>query len=239
MPEEGVRLLRHEDILSFEEIIDFVKVAAAKGIDKIRITGGEPLVRKGVTGLVKMLSEINAIKDISLTTNGILLEDFAKPLADAGLNRVNISLDTVNSDKFRELTRGGNVEKVFKGINAAKLAGLSPIRINCVVDKSSEEPDAVAVKAFCETMGLEVRFIHKMNLVSGNYEAVEGGTGGNCSVCNRLRLSSDGILRPCLFDDIAFNIRKLGAEKAINMAVEAKPEFGTFSINNKFNMIGG
>ena len=239
MPEEGIKLLKHEDILSFEEMISFVKVVVTKGIDKVRITGGEPLIRKGVTHLIKQLSEIKGIKDISLTTNGILLEEFAKPLADTGLQRVNISLDTIDSKKFTELTRGGDITKVFKGIDAAKQAGLTPIKINCVVNESSTEPDAVSVNEFCKTHNLEVRFIHRMILETGTFATVEGGTGGNCSICNKIRLSSDGLIRPCLFNDISFNIRELGNERAIEMALAAKPECGTFSFKNKFNSIGG
>lgn len=239
MPEEGIKLLRHEDILSLEEVAAFAKIAVDKGINKIRITGGEPLVRKGVVSLVKLLSGIEGLKDLSLTTNGILLEEFAKPLAEAGLKRVNVSLDTCDPDRFKELTRGGDITKVVKGIVAAKQAGLVPIKINCVVNNSSQEPDALGVKAFCESMGLEARFIHRMSLDTGRFSVVEGGTGGNCSVCNKLRLSSDGILRPCLFNDVAFNIRELGPEKAIDMALQAKPECGTVSYKNKFNAIGG
>lgn len=239
MPESGIRLLKHEEILSFEEITDFVRVAIDKGIEKVRITGGEPLVRKGVIGLIRMLYDIKSIKDITLTTNGILLEECAIPLAEAGLNRVNVSLDTVDPDRFSELTRGGDIKKVFKGIVAAQKAGLVPVKINCVVNESSGEADAIGVKAFCKTMGLEIRFIHQMSLDTGKFAIVEGGTGGNCSVCNKLRLSSDGYLRPCLFNDVAFNIRQLGAENAIEMALQAKPECGTVSYKNRFNMIGG
>jgi GTP 3',8-cyclase len=239
MPESGIALLKHEDILSFEEITNFVRIAADKGIDKVRITGGEPLVRKGVVGLVKMLSEIKGLKDITLTTNGILLEEYAAPLAEAGLKRVNVSLDTCDADKFTELTRGGDIKKVIRGIVAAQKAGLTPIKINCVVNESAEEFDALGVKAFGKTMGIEVRYIHQMSLETGKFAVVEGGTGGNCSVCNKLRLSSDGLLRPCLFNDVAFNIRQLGSEKAIDMALQAKPECGTVSYKNKFNMIGG
>jgi GTP 3',8-cyclase len=239
MPESGVKLLKHEDILSFEEIADFVRIAVDKGIDKVRITGGEPLVRKGVVGLVSMLSKMKKIKELTLTTNGILLDEYAPQLAEAGLNRVNIGLDTVDADRFTEITRGGDIRKVIKGIVAAQKAGLVPVKINCVVNESSEEADAIGVKEFCNKMNIEVRFIHRMNLENGEYKIVEGGTGGNCSICNKLRLSSDGYLRPCLFNDHAFNIRQLGSEKAIEMALEAKPECGTMSYKNKFNMIGG
>jgi cyclic pyranopterin phosphate synthase len=239
MPEKGIKLLRHEDILSFEEITSFTKTAVENGIDKVRITGGEPLTRKNIVYLVQLLADIDGIKDLSLTTNGILLSEFASPLKDAGLNRVNVSLDTVDADRYKEITRGGDFDRVMRGIAAAEMAGLLPIKINCVVNKSSGEPDALGVKAFCDSRKFNVRFIHQMNLESGEYAPVEGGTGGDCKLCDKLRLSSDGNLRPCLFDDLSFNVRELGSEKAIRMAVEAKPECGTKSVENKFNVIGG
>jgi cyclic pyranopterin phosphate synthase len=239
MPDNGIKPLRHEDILSFEEIVSFTEIAVKKGINKVRLTGGEPLVRKNIVHLIQMLANIDGIKDLSLTTNGILLKEFARPLKDAGLQRVNISLDTVDPDKYREITRVGDLNRVMQGISAAEMAGLRPIKINCVVKKSSGEADALGVKAFCKSRKCDVRFIHQMNLETGEYSPVEGGTGGNCKLCNKLRLSSDGKLRPCLFNDHSFNVRTLGAEKAIRMAIDAKPECGTKSVQNKFNVIGG
>ena len=239
MPEKGIKLLRHEDILSYEEIVSFTRVAVEKGIDKVRVTGGEPLTRKNIAYLIQLLASIDGIKDLSLTTNGILLSDFAMSLKDAGLNRVNVSLDTVDPERFKEITRGGDFHRVMEGIDAAEMAGLLPIKINCVVNRSSDEPDALGVKAFCESRKFGVRFIQQMNLETGEYAPVEGGTGGDCRLCNKLRLSSDGNLRPCLFNDLSFNVRELGSEKAIQMAIEAKPECGTKSVRNKFNAIGG
>ena len=239
MPEKGIKLLRHGDILSFEEIVSFTRVAVEKGVDKVRITGGEPLTRKNIAYLIQLLADIDGIKDLSLTTNGILLEEFAKSLKHAGLNRVNVSLDTVDPERYREITRGGDFDRVMRGISAAEKTGLLPIKINCVVNKSSDEPDALGEKAFCESRKFNVRFIHQMNLETGEYAPVEGGTGGNCSLCDKLRLSSDGRLRPCLFNDLSFNVRELGSERAIRMAIEAKPECGTKSARNTFNAIGG
>jgi GTP 3',8-cyclase len=239
MPAEGIALIGHENILRFEEIIEFTKIAVSKGIDKVRVTGGEPLVRKGVVSFISELSKIKEIKDLSMTTNGVLLEEFAIPLKEAGLQRINISLDTVDPDRYTELTRGGDIKKVVKGMVAAKNAGLLPIKINCVVNESADEADAIGVKAFCETMGFDVRFIHRMRLDQGHFTVVEGGTGGDCSKCNKLRLSSDGKLRPCLFNDIAINIRETDYEKAIDLALAQKPECGTVSKKNKFNEIGG
>jgi len=239
MPAEGIKLLDHANILRFEEILEFAKIAVNKGIDKIRITGGEPLVRKGVVNFIKELSQIKGITDLSMTTNGILLEEFAQPLKEAGLQRINISLDTIDENKFKEITRGGDINKVFRGIDAANKYGLLPIKINCVINESSDEPDAIGVKEFCEKQDIEVRFIHRMNLAKGHFSIVEGGTGGNCALCNKLRLSSDGKLRPCLFNDVSINIREHGFDKAIDMALTLKPECGTASNKNKFNEIGG
>jgi cyclic pyranopterin phosphate synthase len=239
MPADGIKLISHNEILSFEEIIGFTKVAVNKGINKIRITGGEPLVRKGVVNFLKELSLIKGIKDLSMTTNGMLLEEFAKPLKDAGLHRINISLDTIDENRFKEITRGGDIKMVFCGIDAAKKYGLLPIKINCVISRSSDEPDAAGVREFCKKQNIEVRFIHLMNLAKGHFSIVEGGTGGDCSMCNKLRLSSNGKLRPCLFNDVSNDIREHGYEKSIEMALALKPECGTVSSKNKFNEIGG
>ncbi len=239
MPESGITLLNHEDILSFEEIIEVVKEAVTLGISKIRITGGEPLVRKGIVDLVRMISGIPEITDFGLTTNGILLHEFAEPLANAGLHRINISLDTINPVKFREITRIGNLSMVFAGIEAAKKAGLNPIKINCVVKNSSLEQDAQDVKQYCIRNGLEVRFIHEMDLESGCFTVVEGGTGGDCKSCNRLRLTADGMLKPCLFNNIGYDIRKIGIREAFLKAIDTKPERGSINGINRFHNIGG
>ncbi len=239
MPEEGVQLLKHSEILTLEEIFDFVKVAVELGIEKVRITGGEPLIRRNVLELIRNIAALQGIKDLSLTTNGILLEDFAQDLFESGLHRINISLDTLDKDRFYALTRGGDINKVFSGIRAAKLAGLFPIKVNCVVQQHSQEADALAVKAFCEKEGLEARFIHQMQLHTGSFSTVEGGSGGDCSVCSRLRLTSDGKLKPCLFNDLEFDIRKLGFKEALHQATQQKPPCGTHNLTNAFHNIGG
>lgn len=238
MPEEGVKLIRHEDILTYDEITAFTRVAVAEGISKVRITGGEPLVRKGVTELVRMLAEIGGITDLSMTTNGIMLADHAEGLAEAGLMRVNVSLDTMDPEKFRTVTRGGDLRAVLRGIAAAQKAGLRPVKINCVI-KSTPDEEARAVAGYCMREGLEVRFIRQMDLASGTFSVVHGGSGGHCARCNRLRLTSEGILRPCLFSDNGFSIRELGAEEALHRALAAKPERGTANHVNGFYNIGG
>jgi GTP 3',8-cyclase len=239
MPEEGIELLRHEDILSFDEIAGFTEAAVKHGVNKVRITGGEPLVRKGIVTLVKMIAGIDGIADLSMTTNGVLLKDFADDLKTSGLHRVNISLDTADPEKFAYITRGGNVNDVFAGIAAAKKAGLVPVKINCVIIKSKDEEDARQIAEFCLLNKLEIRYIQQMDLVNGHFSTVEGGTGGNCSLCNRLRLTATGKLRPCLFNDLEFDIRKMGYENAIIKAVEFKPECGSSNVTGKFYNIGG
>ena len=239
MPEEGVTLMNHCDILSFEEITEVVKVAVTLGIDKFRITGGEPLVRKDIVTLISKIASVDGIKDLSMTTNGMLLDELALPLKEAGLKRVNISLDTTNRDKFKSITRGGDISSVLRGIEAAKRAGLKPIKINCVVFKSSEEDDAQEVKEFCRINNLQVRFIHQMNLETGEFSVVEGGEGGNCQICNRLRLTANGMVKPCLFDESEFSVRELGAQKALLTALNIKPLNGCLNTKGSFYNIGG
>jgi len=239
MPEEGIKLLRHQDILSYDEITDFTGIAVKNGIRKVRITGGEPLVRKGIVTLVGMISEINRIEDLSMTTNGVLLKNFAKDLKMAGLHRINISLDTIDPARFEYITRGGKIDEVLEGIDAAKKAGIVPVKINCVIRESKDEEDAVGVTEFCIKNNLEIRYIRQMDLVKGHFSTVVGGTGGNCILCNRLRLTANGKLRPCLFNNIEFDIRDLGYEEALLKAVDLKPECGSNNLTGEFYNIGG
>lgn len=238
MPEKNPAMLKHSDILTFEEIQQVVSVAVPLGITKIRLTGGEPLVRKDIIKLVSMIASVEGVQDLAMTTNATLLEKFASPLANAGLHRINVSLDTTDADKFRLITRGGDINKVYRGIAAAKEAGLHPIKINCVV-KGDDRQDAERVKEFGLQEGLEVRFISEMDLQSGHFGIVEGGSGGDCRQCNRLRLTSNGKIKPCLFSDLEYDIRELGIEKAISSALENKPVKGTVNMMNAFHNIGG
>lgn len=239
MPEEGVDMLTHDQILSFEEIVEVVKHGTTLGINKVRITGGEPLVRKGIVNLVQMLAEVRGIIDLSLTTNGILLEKFAKPLAEAGLHRINISLDTIDPERFRQITRGGDINAVLRGIEAAHDSGLRPVKINCVIREDVNEPDAAGVAAWGRERGFDVRFIYLMDLHAGNFSKVIGGEGGDCATCNRLRLTANGSLKPCLFNDRAFDIRSLGVENAFEQALKHKPACGSINTTGEFYNIGG
>lgn len=196
-------------------------------------------MRRDIETLVSMLAEIDGIEDLALSTNGILLADHAWSLAGAGLDRVNVSLDTVNPDTYRRITGGGGIHRVFAGIEAARTAGLEPVKLNCVVKSSSSEPDAREVARFAKENGLDVRFIRRMDFMTGTFSIVEGGSGGDCRRCNRLRLSCDGQIRPCLFSDAGFSIRDFGVSPALEQAILCKPEKGAPCRESWIRAIGG
>lgn len=239
MPESGIKLLDHSDIITFEEIVKVVKTSVGLGINKLRITGGEPLVRRGIVDLVRMIAKIPGVDDFGLTTNGIALKKFAKELKEAGLHRVNVSLDTLDPQKYREITRSGNITDVLDGIFEAQKVGLNPVKINCVVKKSPRESDAIQVANYCKNNNLQIRYIRQMELSMGQFSSVEGGDGGDCKICNRLRLTADGKIKPCLFSDLSYDIRELGIESAIQNALENKPRCGTVNSVGSFYNIGG
>lgn len=239
MPSDGIKLMRHENILSYEEIAETIHALIPFGIQKIRFTGGEPLVRKGFESLVKMVAEIDGIDDISITTNGILLAEKAQQLADNGLSRVNISLDTLDPEKYKTLTRGGDLSKVLKGIEAAQKAGLNPVKINCVKTADFDATEQEKLKSYCNENGLRLRYIRQMNLSDGEFWQVEGGDGGNCKQCNRIRLLANGDFKNCLFGEQSFNLRELGIVKAFEQAIASKPLCGSMNTKNEFYNIGG
>src|SRR5262245_34739839 len=169
MPEDVVFMDRAE-LLSFEEITRFVEVAAPLGIDKIRLTGGEPLMRRDLPRLVRMLSRVEGIRDIGLTTNGVLLADTAQAFYDAGLRRINISLDTLNPERFRQLARRDGLEQVIAGILAARRAGFDPVKINAVSIRGITETEVVPLARFAREQGLEMRFIEYMPIGADQWE---------------------------------------------------------------------
>jgi cyclic pyranopterin phosphate synthase len=266
MPEEGVQFMDRQDILSYEEIEHFARVAAGLGITKLRITGGEPLVRRHVARLIEKLAAIPGIRDIALTTNAVLLEQHASDLYAAGLRRLNIHLDTLDRERFRQITRRDDLPRVLAGIDAAVNAGFTRIKINIVAVKGLVEPDIVPMARYCRERGFEPRYIEFMPLDSqslwgrgkvltadeiiamiareiGPVEAVPdsdprapateyrytdgGGTLGFiasvskpfCLNCNRIRLTSDGKLRYCLFaideTDVKGLLRSHASDEAI------------------------
>jgi cyclic pyranopterin phosphate synthase len=164
MPEEGVTFMERDEILTFEEIERFVRVSAGLGVAKLRITGGEPLLRRDLPVLIRKLVSIPGIRDAALTTNGIQLREKAAGLYEAGLRRINIHLDTLDRGRFLEITRRDEIHRVLEGIEEARRTGFSPIKINCVAVKGLVEPDIVPLARFCREKGLEARFIEFMPL---------------------------------------------------------------------------
>jgi cyclic pyranopterin phosphate synthase len=163
MPETGVEFLDRREILDFEEIERFVRIASNLGIHKLRITGGEPLVRRGLPELVRRLAAVEGIRDLALTTNGVLLPDLAAPLYEAGLRRINVHLDTLDRGRFRQITRRDDLPKVMAGLDTAMRLGYA-IKINAVAVKNLVEPDIVPLALYGRENGIEVRYIEFMPL---------------------------------------------------------------------------
>ncbi len=239
MPTEGFPLASPDEMLSFDEIVAVAEAALRLGLTRLRLTGGEPLLRPSLERLVSRLASLPGLTDLALSTNGILLADQAGALAAAGLQRVNVSLDTLSPARYRYLTRGGDLSRVLQGIAAAREAGLWPIKLNCVVHQSAAEPDAQSVAAFAAREGLEVRFIPRMDAATGIFSVVQGGSGGDCPRCRRLRLSCTGLVRPCLFSDLGFSVRQWGPEEALRRAIAEKPAAGGPCTHNWIRAVGG
>jgi cyclic pyranopterin phosphate synthase len=241
MPEGGVALKPHSSILRLEEIAEVVRVAAGRGISKIKLTGGEPLVRRNIETLVAMIAAVPGITDFGMTTNGSLLTtDMARRLKTAGLMRVNISLDTLDPVRFAAITRGGNSDDVLRGIDAALDAGFAPVKINMVVFDDTSAADREAMGAFCALKGLRLQTIAHFSL--DRRESHDIGTTDKpppCAGCNRLRLTADGHLKPCLFSDREITVDFGDIAKSLEQAVGAKPEKGTSCVKRNMNQIGG
>jgi cyclic pyranopterin phosphate synthase len=225
-PAEGSITFRRGALLSFKEMVALTRQAVGFGIDRVRLTGGEPLVRWGIVRLVAMLREISGLRDVAMTSNGILLSGLARDLRRAGLGGLTISLDTLDPKRFRDLSGGGDLRKVLAGIDAAVAEGFETITLNCVVEFSPDETDARQVAGFGRERGIDVRFIRRMGLHQGRLWPICEGDSGHCYRCNRLRVACDGRVSPCLFDDQSFSIRRYGIDGALRLAVGHKPATG-------------
>ncbi len=293
IPEKGVPLKQHDDILSFEEIERIVREAAELGVTKVRITGGEPLVRRGISDLVRMVAAVPGIRDIALTTNGLLLAKQAALLKEAGLHRVNISLDSLDPDKYREITRGGDLEQVLEGIRIAREIGLTPIKINAVLIGGFNDSEIESFVELTRNEPIDVRFIELMpigeastwsseHFISNDtvlkrvpglmplpvndktsparYFALSGARGKVglinpisshfCASCNRIRLTADGRLKPCLNADTEISLLdSLRGENCLSTqileAIRLKPESHNISgadykpVSRNMHQIGG
>ncbi len=239
-PESGIPLKKHKDILSLEEVFEVAEYAVALGIEKIRLTGGEPLVRKNIEYLVERIGRLTGLRDFGMTTNGTLLPDYAPKLKKRGLHRVNISLDSLDHERYREITRGGDLNQALDGIKAAKAAGLTPIKVNVVLIPGKNEDERESFLKFGKENDIEVRFIPKMDLKTGErYRIQSNTTVGQCDLCDRLRLTCFGDLKPCLFSEYSVNVRSVGLKEAFVMALKNKPECGAKNESDLMYQIGG
>jgi cyclic pyranopterin phosphate synthase len=276
MPEEGLEWLRREQLLSYEEIARIVSVMAEMGLRRVRITGGEPLVRRDLPTLVRLLRAIDGIEEISLSTNAVLLEEQAEPLRAAGVDRLNISLDSLRPERIDALARRpGSAERIFRGLEAAERAGFAPIKINCVVMRGRNDDEVADFAEITRQRPWHIRFIEVMptgdNLAVSRDHFISSdeilarigeigalapvaGPGGNgpatyfalpgaagtigvitpmshnyCDRCNRMRLTADGQLRPCLFGSLQTDLRsplRTGGDLAalVRHTLRIKPE---------------
>ena len=296
MPPSGIHHMSHDDILTYEEIYTIARAAAELGISKVRITGGEPLVRTGLPELIRMLARIDVLDDISLTTNGILLGSYAAELKQAGLRRVNISLDTLKPDKFKRITRGSyDLSDVLAGIDTAQSVGLNPVKLNMVVMAGTNDDEVLDFGAKTISDGWHVRFIEFMPVIGGDtirfvpvsdmrkrleqlgklepylpdvgngpakyfrFPHARGTIGfitpvseHFCFCCNRLRLTADGKLRPCLLSDDEIDLKQplrsgislSGLKQLIEETVARKPKHhhlaeGYVLEDRPFSQVGG
>ena len=241
MPDAPFMHKSHGDILSYEQIESIAQAAAKMGIKKVRLTGGEPLVRKDVEQLVAKLAAIDGIDEVCMTTNGSLLADMAIKLKRSGLSRVNISIDSLDADKFGLLTGGGDLRQAIAGVDAAKKAELTPIKINMVILNDTTEKDIEKMQAFCDQNGLQLQKIMQFSLydradLSRRFKTQRPP---KCIECNRLRLTADGYLKPCLFSDNEVKVDFDNIADSILKAVAKKPENGSSCRNRPMNQIGG
>ena len=289
MPEEGVCKKRHEEMLREDEMIQAVEAAASLGITKLRITGGEPLVKKNIVSICRRAAAVEGIREVCLTTNGILLPALAVPLKEAGVKRLNISLDTLDAEKYAYITRTGSLSQAVEGIRAAMDAGFEKVKLNTVLIGGFNEEEIVPLAELTLRYPIDLRFIEMMPMVEGGFgpeaflpntrvlevlpqleeQPADGGVArlyrlpgalGRvglispvnahfCAACNRIRLTADGKLKPCLHSAEEYSIKGLdreGMRSVMERAIYNKPAWhGELNAQNpshagrNMNHIGG
>ena len=290
MPEEGVCKKRHEEMLTEDETILAIRAAAALGIRKLRITGGEPLVKKNIVSICRRAAAVEGIEELCVTTNGTLLPALAKPLREAGVKRVNISLDTLDPDKFRYITRVGELHEALDGLHAALDAGFEKIKLNAVLIGGFNDDEIPALAALTREYPIDLRFIELMPMLEDSAFAPEAfipytavldalpelapepadgsvaklyrlpGAKGRiglispvsahfCAACNRIRLTADGRIKPCLHREAEYSLKGQdydGMVETLRKAILSKPSWhGALDAENRsragrsMNQIGG
>ena len=238
MPEEGIIKKHHNEILRYEQIYEIVKEASKLGINKVRITGGEPLVRKNIEKLIKMIRSIENIKTIAMTTNGILLEPNAYKLKEAGLNSINISLDTLDAKRYKTITRGGDLFSAIKGIETANKLGFK-LKINVVIYDEISKKELPKLHKFSKSIDAELQTIKFYNINEQKEDTTEYDRPAKCKYCNRIRLLSDGYLLSCLHSNIKVKVDFDNIKGSLMKCINIKPENGSYSDIKSLSMIGG
>jgi len=241
MPEEGIQLKSHAEILRYEQMANIVEVGATLGITKVRLTGGEPLVKRNIEFLVQKVSTTPGILETCMTSNGSLLTiEKARLLKKAGLTRINISLDTLDRERFARITRCGEIEDVFRGIDAALDANLKPVKINMLIFEDTSIREIEAMRDFCSRKGTILQTIQRFSLQdkksSGSFST---DRPPQCRCCNRIRLTADGFLKPCLFSDHEIRVDFQDIEGSLRAAVRGKPVAGETCKERPMSQIGG
>jgi cyclic pyranopterin phosphate synthase len=238
LPEEGVLVRRHEEFLSHEQITEVVRAGVRLGLSKIRLTGGEPLVKRGIVDLVAMIRAVPGVRHLAMTTNGTLLSTLAAPLRGAGLDSLNISLDTLDAGRYRQLTRWGNIADVLAGLEAALREGF-PLKINMVVLEDTAQGEIERMRVFCRSKGVRLQLINHFALNRPKHDPYLFDRPPKCKNCNKIRLLADGQLKPCLHSDLEIPLDPADIEGSLRRTILAKPENGCVCTNRSMAQIGG
>jgi cyclic pyranopterin phosphate synthase len=238
MPEEGAPQRQHEEFLSFEQIVEVVRSAVGLGLTKIRLTGGEPLVKRGIVELAAMIRAVPGVRHLGMTTNGTLLARYAAGLKRAGLDSLNVSLDTLDEERYRYITRGGRIGEVLSGIEAALREGF-PVKINMVVLEDTPGEEIQRMREFCARKGLKLQLINHFDIASAKTEQYLFDRPPRCTECNKIRLLADGQLKPCLHSNQEISLDLRDIEGSLRRTILAKPENGCACTNRSMAQIGG
>jgi len=231
----------HKDILSYEQIEAITREAVTLGFKKVRLTGGEPLFRDHIEVLVKMLSDIAGIQELCMTTNGYHLPELADKLAANGLNRITISIDSLDPERYRKITRGGKLGDALLAVDAARRAGLTPIKINMIILEDTTEKDIQDMQEYCDRNEVTLQKIMQFSLYDRDdlCTRIQTERPPPCHHCNRLRLMADGFFKPCLFSDEEIKVDFSDLRGSIERAILGKPQSGSTCRNRTMCAIGG
>ena len=238
MPADGVPVRSHEEFLSLEQMTAVARAAVGLGVTKIRLTGGEPLVKRGIVDLVRMLADIEGLAHLAMTTNGTYLGRYAHSLKEAGLDSLNVSLDTLDPDLYRELTRGGEIGAVREGIRAATAEGF-PLKLNMVVMRDTAADEIARMREFSADIGAQLQLINHYELFREKKDTYAFDRPPSCASCNRIRLTADGMLKPCLHSDMEVPLDFTRLEESLREAIFSKPRRGGACTSRAMPQIGG